>query len=60
MIQYFGLIWLGLLTLEFWAALSVWSSSARMRSKAGWTLALLLLPLLGLIGWFLIGPRRTA
>ena len=58
MIQYAGLAFLGLLTLNAWAWLSVLQSNARLTAKALWTV-ILLIPLLGWIVWFLLGPRRA-
>ena len=59
MIAYLGLFWLGLLTLVSWALLSVWAASAPFLRKAAWSLALVALPVVGLIAWYLIGPRRA-
>lgn len=58
MIQYAGLLFLGVMTLNAWAWLSVLQSKARLTSKSLWTL-ILLIPLLGWIAWFLLGPRRA-
>ena len=58
MVQYAGVLFLCLMTLNAWAWLSVLQSGARLTSKALWT-ALLLIPLLGYLAWFLLGPRRA-
>ena len=50
----FGFI---LLALDIWAIVSVLSSQASTAAKVGWILAIIILPLLGFIAWFLLGPR---
>ena len=51
-------IW-GLLILagDIWAILNIFQSSASNERKLLWTLVVILLPLLGLILWFFLGPR---
>jgi len=51
-------IW-GLLVLigDIWAVLNIFQSSASNEKKLIWILVVLLLPLLGLILWFFLGPR---
>ena len=50
---------LGLLILiaDVWAIISIFQSSASNEKKALWIVLVLLLPVLGLILWFLLGPR---
>ena len=50
---------LGLLILigDVWAIINIFQSSASNEKKLLWTLVVLLLPLLGLILWFFLGPR---
>lgn len=50
---------LGLLHLivVIWAVLSIIKSGASTISKIIWALLVLLLPLIGLIIWFLAGPK---
>jgi hypothetical protein len=50
----FGLIHL---IVAIWAILSIFNSSASTGAKILWTLLVLLLPLIGLIIWFLAGPK---
>ena len=50
----FGLI---ILALDIWAIVSIVQSSASTGKKVLWILLVLLLPVLGLILWFLLGPR---
>ena len=51
-------IW-GLLILvgDIWAILNIFQSSASNERKLLWTLVVILLPLIGLILWFFLGPR---
>ncbi|WP_081985093.1 PLDc N-terminal domain-containing protein [Sphingomonas sp. 35-24ZXX] len=51
----FGVI---ILILDIIAILSVWSSGASMVSKLLWTLLILILPVIGLIAWYFLGPKR--
>jgi hypothetical protein len=49
----------GLLILagDIWAIINIFQSSASNEKKLLWILVVLLLPLLGLILWFFLGPR---
>jgi hypothetical protein len=59
--QYGGIVGLLILVGDIWAILNIAQSSAPNGKKLLWILAVLLLPLLGLILWFFLGPRdRTA
>lgn len=49
-----GLIWL---IIVIWAIIKVAQSRAGGVQKVLWILILLFLPLLGLILWFLLGPK---
>ncbi|ERS81742.1 PLDc N-terminal domain-containing protein [Halomonas sp. PBN3] len=49
-----GLIWL---IIVIWAIVKVAKSSAGGLAKLIWILVLLFFPLLGLIVWFLFGPK---
>jgi len=50
---------LGVLILagDIWAILNIFQSSASNEKKLLWTLAVVLLPVLGLILWYFLGPR---
>jgi succinate dehydrogenase/fumarate reductase cytochrome b subunit len=50
---------LGLLILiaDIWAIVTIFQSSASNEKKALWIVLVVLLPVLGLILWFLLGPR---
>ncbi|ASK20629.1 MAG: PLDc N-terminal domain-containing protein [Vreelandella alkaliphila] len=49
-----GLIWL---IIVVWAIVKVAKSAAGGLAKLLWILALLFFPLVGLIAWFLFGPK---
>jgi len=42
---------------DIWAILNIFQSSASNQKKLLWTLGVLLLPVLGLILWYFLGPR---
>jgi succinate dehydrogenase/fumarate reductase cytochrome b subunit len=50
---------LGLLILiaDVWAIVSIFQSGASSEKKALWIVLVVLLPVLGLILWFFLGPR---
>lgn len=50
-----GLIWL---IVVIWAVINVAQSPIETLPKVVWILLLLFLPLLGLILWLLLGPRK--
>ena len=49
----------GLLILagDIWAIINIFQSSVSNEKKLIWTLVVVLLPVLGLILWFFLGPR---
>jgi Phospholipase_D-nuclease N-terminal len=53
---------LGVLVLigDIWALINIFQSSADNGRKLLWVVIVLLLPLLGLILWFFMGPRDRA
>ncbi len=53
-----GFLGLVLLVLDVYAIVKVLGSKASTGVKVGWTVAILLLPVLGLILWFLFGPKK--
>jgi len=55
---YHGLLGLLILVGDVWAIINIFQSSASSGKKLVWTLVVLLLPLLGLILWFFLGPRE--
>ena len=54
---YNGLLGLLILIGDVWAIINIIQSSNSNGKKLGWTLLVVLLPLLGLILWFFLGPR---
>lgn len=51
---FFGFVFL---ILEVWAIISIVQSCASTGSKVLWVVFILILPLFGLIVWFLAGPK---
>jgi hypothetical protein len=56
-IGYNGLWGLLILAGDIWAIINIFQSAASNEKKLLWILVVLLLPLLGLILWFFLGPR---
>ena len=54
---YNGLLGLLILIGDIWAIINIAQSSASNGKKVLWIVLVLLLPLLGLILWFFLGPR---
>ena len=52
-----SLIGLAILIADVWAIVNIFQSSATTGKKVLWIVLVLLLPVLGLILWFLLGPR---
>ena len=59
MIEYIGLWILIAMTFNMWALLSVMQSGVGLTNKLIWAL-ILVVPFLGFLGWFLLGPRTPA
>ena len=53
-----GLLGLIILVLDVYAIIKVIGSSASTGSKVLWVVLILLLPVVGLILWALLGPKR--
>ena len=56
---YGGLVGLLVRIGDIWAIINIVQSSASMEKKLLWTVVVILLPLLGLILWFFMGPRGS-
>lgn len=56
-IGYNGLLGLLVLAGDVWAIINIAQSSASNEKKLIWIVAVVVLPLLGLILWFFLGPR---
>lgn len=55
----YGILGLIVLIADIYAIVQVLGSSASTLSKVLWTLAIILLPVLGLLVWLIAGPRST-
>ncbi|RYG62082.1 MAG: PLDc_N domain-containing protein [Alphaproteobacteria bacterium] len=53
-----GLLGLIILVLDIYAILQVLGSSAEPMKKGIWVLLIFFLPVLGLILWYLMGPKK--
>jgi hypothetical protein len=54
---YSGILGLLILAGDIWAIINIFQSSASNEKKLIWILVVAVLPLLGLIFWFFLGPR---
>lgn len=52
-----GILGLLILIADIWAIINILQSGASMGAKLLWILLVVLLPVLGLIIWFVAGPR---
>lgn len=55
--QYQGLVGLIVLVADVWAIINIFQSSADTGKKVLWTVVVFLLPVLGFILWYFMGPR---
>ena len=56
-LEYGGIVGLLILGADIWAILNVFQSGASNGTKVVWTLVIIVLPVLGLVLWFFLGPR---
>ncbi|WP_273499883.1 PLD nuclease N-terminal domain-containing protein [Paracoccus sphaerophysae] len=54
-----GLLGLILFALDVWAIASVINSNAERGSKIIWVIVIAILPFVGLIAWWLMGPKAN-
>jgi len=54
---YSGVLGLLILIGDIWAIINILQSAASNEKKLIWIVAVVLLPLLGLVLWFVLGPR---
>ena len=54
-----GILGLIIFALDVWAIASIINSNASGRSKIIWTLVVAILPFVGLIAWWLMGPKAN-
>ena len=52
----FGVV---VLLFDIWAIINVLSSNSSGLSKAGWTIGILILPVIGFVVWYLAGPKSS-
>ena len=57
-LQFGGLLGLLILIADVWAIINIFQSGAANEKKALWIVLVVLLPVLGLILWFFLGPRQ--
>jgi len=54
-----GLLGLLILVLDIWAIIRILGSVASASEKLLWVVVIVLLPLIGLIIWWFVGPRGS-
>ena len=57
--QYQGLFGLIVLIADVWAIVNVFQSSADTAKKVIWTVVVIILPVLGFILWYFLGPKTA-
>ena len=57
--QYQGLFGLIVLIADVWAIVNVFQSSADTAKKVVWTVVVIILPVLGFILWYFLGPKTA-
>ena len=55
--QYQGLFGLIVLIADVWAIVNVFQSGADTGKKVLWTVSVIILPVLGFILWYFLGPK---
>lgn len=55
-----GILGLLILIADVWAIVNILQSNADTGAKVVWTVVVLVLPVLGLILWYFLGPRTRA
>jgi hypothetical protein len=55
-----GVAGLLILVADVWAILNIFQSGASNEKKALWIVLVALLPVLGLVLWYFLGPRKGA
>jgi succinate dehydrogenase/fumarate reductase cytochrome b subunit len=58
-VRYQGLGGLIVLVADVWAIVNIFQSGASTGDKVLWTVLVVLLPILGFILWFFLGPRTA-
>jgi hypothetical protein len=57
--QYQGLFGLIVLIADVWAIVNVFQSNADTAKKVIWTVLVIILPVLGFILWYFLGPKTV-
>lgn len=57
--EFGGLLGLIVLVLDIWAIVKVLKSGASAGTTTVWIVLILILPVVGLVGWFLLGPKGS-
>ena len=57
---YTGILGLIVLVIDIWAIITTINSNATTGKKVFWTVIILLLPVIGVIFWFFLGPRSAS
>lgn len=55
--QYQGLFGLVVLVADVWAIVNIFQSAADTGKKVLWTVLVIILPVLGFILWYFLGPK---
>jgi len=55
--KYQGLFGISVLIADVWAIVNIFQSSADTGKKVIWTVLVILLPVLGFILWYFLGPK---
>ncbi len=55
----YGIVGLIILALDIWALLGVWGSGASVGTKIIWSAIIIILPVIGLLLWFFVGPKGS-
>ncbi|MFD2207776.1 PLDc N-terminal domain-containing protein [Kiloniella antarctica] len=56
-LEFGGIFGLLILIADVWAIVKIFQSNATTGSKVLWIVIILLLPIIGLILWYLMGPK---
>lgn len=59
-IEVSGILGLLVLILDVWAIINILGTQATPGSKLLWIVLILILPLLGVVLWYLLGPRAKS
>jgi hypothetical protein len=59
LVRYQGLGGLIILIADVWAIVNIFQSGASTGNKVLWTVLVVVLPILGFILWFFLGPRTS-